>query len=269
MQLGDWLERTCTTATRNTDRGQRHLRDSSAGDASAGTSELLHTRRERTASKDQSELRPVMRTHPGVLHRPAALGVVLLLAAVAALGFPASSLAGCGGVETASPSHRVDGQLPPLAVGDSTLLLSQPGLAAAGFTVNAHGCREFPEALALLAGLRGQGALPHMVVVFLGANGSVTPADIQAALGVLGSGRLLVLVTPRQLGGDAGINAVIEHQAARRYPGRILLLDWVADSAGHPGWFQPDGLHLTYPGVDALNALIKHALPYAYVIPGC
>ncbi len=210
-----------------------------------------------------------MRTHRWGLHRPAALAAALALAAVLALGLPASSLAGCGGVETTSPSLRVDGQLPPLAVGDSTLLLSQPGLSAAGFTVNAHGCRQFPEALALLSALRGQGALPHMVVLFLGANGSVTAADIQTALTVLGPGRLLVLVTPRQLGGGAGINAVVEHQAARRYPGKILLLDWIADSAGHPGWFQPDGLHLTYPGVDALNALIERALPYAYIIPGC
>ncbi|MGO9754750.1 MAG: hypothetical protein ACLP8S_32410 [Solirubrobacteraceae bacterium] len=210
-----------------------------------------------------------MRTRPGVLRTSAALAAAATLAVAVALCFPASSLAGCGGVQTASPSHRVDGQLPPLAVGDSTLLLSLPGLSAAGFTVNAHGCREFPEALALLTGLRAQGLLPHMVVLFLGANGSVADTDITAALGLLGAGRLLVLVTPRQLGGSSGINAVLEHQAARRYAGRILLLDWVADSAGHAGWFQPDRLHLTYPGVDALNALIERALPYAYVIPGC
>ena len=51
----------------------------------------------------------------------------------------------------------------------------------------------------------------------------------------------------------------------RSLGGQILLLDWVRDSAGHANWFQPDGLHLTYPGVYAFTALIDQAYPYAYV----
>jgi hypothetical protein len=35
-------------------------------------------------------------------------------------------------------------------------------------------------------------------------------------------------------------------------------------SAGHPNWFQPDGLHLTVPGLLAFTRLIVTALPYAY-----
>jgi len=193
----------------------------------------------------------------------AAAAVLVLLAA------PDSSLAGCGGTQTAAPAHHPKGQLPPLAIGDSTMLLSLPGLAARGYDANAHGCRQFYQAVQLLGQLRAQHRLPHMVTIALGANGPVTSADIDQALHILGAGRLLVLVTPREEGGGSGRDAVIEHQAARAHPGQIILLDWVAYSAGHRSWFQPDGLHLTWPGVHAFTALLARAIPYAYVVNGC
>jgi lysophospholipase L1-like esterase len=190
--------------------------------------------------------------------------VSALAAASLALLHPGVSRADCGGVETSHAAHHPRGRLPPLAIGDSTLLLSLPGLAARGFDVNAQGCRQWYQALGLIAQLKARGRLPHMVVIFLGANGYVTHDDIGVALGMLCCTRVLVLVTPRQLGGAPGENAVIEHEEAHRHPGRILLLDWVKDSAGHPDWFQPDRLHLTWAGVAALNRLIAGASRYAY-----
>ena len=192
-------------------------------------------------------------------------GASALAVTLAVLAFPAASRAACGGVETSTAATHVRGQAPPLAIGDSTMLLSLRGLAADGYDANAHGCRQWAEALALLGRLRAQHALPHVVTIALGANGDITASDISQALRVLCCNRLLVLVTPRQLGGSAGANAALEHAEARAHPGQILLLDWVKDSAGHPDWFQPDGLHLTLPGVAAFTALLARALPYAYV----
>jgi lysophospholipase L1-like esterase len=187
-----------------------------------------------------------------------------LLALLVALAFPAASRAGCGGTVTSWPASHVNGQTPPLAIGDSTMLLSVPGLAAEGYQSNAHGCRAFFQADQLLGQLNARHALPHMVVVALGANCCISAGDIAGALHVLGPRRLLVLVTPRQLGGGSGANAALERREAQQYPGRILLLDWVRYSAGHPSWFQPDGLHLTYPGVHGFTTLLATALPYAY-----
>ena len=67
---------------------------------------------------------------------------------------------------------------PPLAIGDSTMLLALDELAAAGFEANAHGCREFPEAISLLEHRRASRTLPHIVVIALGADGHVTVREI-------------------------------------------------------------------------------------------
>ena len=186
-----------------------------------------------------------------------------LIVVLAVLTLPGHARADCGGPETAEPSHHVRGELPPLVIGDSTMLLSLDQLAREGYDAEAQGCRQFPAALALLSARKTQGTLPHMVVIALGANGSVTPNDVGVALGLLCCTRLLVLVTPRELGGGSGSDAIVERQEAKRYRGRMLLLDWVQYSEGHPEWFQPDGLHLTIPGATAFAALLARALPYA------
>ena len=51
-----------------------------------------------------------------------------------------------------------------------------------------------------------------MVVIALGADGSVTTGDIGAALGVLCCTHLLVLVTNRELGGGSGSDAATERE---------------------------------------------------------
>jgi len=202
---------------------------------------------------------------PSLRRSRPSVGLVIALAAILLmLALPAVSRAQCGVDVTAQPTHHPRGQLPPLAIGDSTMILSVPGLAANGFAADAHGCRQFFQALALLSQLKAHGQLPHMVVIALGANGYVTHNDVGVALGLLCCTRELVLVTPRQLGGAPGENAGIEHEEARKHPGRIRLLDWVRYSAGHPDWFQPDGLHLTLSGAAAFTRLIATALPYAY-----
>ncbi len=188
-----------------------------------------------------------------------------VVAILLVLGPPAvSHAAPCGELESLQPHSHPHGQLPPLAIGDSTMLLSGQGLAQRGYAVTAQPCRQFSEAITLLGQLKAQGKLPHMVVIALGANGAVTREEIGGALALMCCTGKLVLVTPRQSGGASGANAIIEHDEARMHPGRILLLDWVKDSAAHPDWFQPDGLHLTVPGFLAFTRLLVTALPYAY-----
>jgi hypothetical protein len=205
----------------------------------------------------------------GIRYLWAAVPIVLacLATGLCAIVPPASAQDGCGGVETAYPPHLHHGRRPPLAIGDSTMLLSLQELANIGYDANAHGCRQWGEALALIRARRAAHTLPHMVVIALGADGSVTPTDVGEALGLLCCTHLLVLVTNRELGGGSGSDAATEREEVAKHHNRAKLLDWVKYSAGHAGWFQPDGLHLTDSGSRAFTHLLAKALPWAYGKP--
>ncbi len=146
------------------------------------------------------------------------------------------------------------------------MLLALDRLAAIGYEANAHGCREFPEALALLRARRAAGTLPHVVVIALGADGQISHGDVGRALGLLCCTHLLVLVTPRELGGGSGSDAAVVRDEVARHRNRAVLLDWVRYSAGHGDWFQPDGIHLTTGGAIAFTRFLAGALRYAYPV---
>jgi hypothetical protein len=203
------------------------------------------------------------------LHIAAALFATL--AAAAAL--PSASSAGgpCGGVETARPAKNVNpGGHAPLAIGDSTMLLALPALAREGYQVNAHGCRQIDEGLEVIKDAKRHNRLPHLVVIALGADASISSDQLAKAFHIIGPKRVLGLVTPLELGGGTSSDADVVRATVKRHPKRSILLDWVAYSAGHGDWFQPDGLHLTFPGADAFARLLRQALPYAKagVLPG-
>lgn len=183
-----------------------------------------------------------------------------LLAGLLAAVLPASAGAACGTVQQEKPDKNVSAGRAPLAVGDSPMLLALGPLAAKGYRANARGCRQYPEGLALIRDLRHRDKLPRLVVIALGSNGVIRKENIHDALHVVGKKRTLGLVTPRESGGGSGSDAVLVRSEARRHENRVELLDWVSYSAGHSGWFQPDGLHLTFEGADGMARLFAKAL---------
>ena len=110
---------------------------------------------------------------------------------------------------------------------------------------------------------RRTGALPHLVMISLGADYSITSSDIRRALRIIGKKRVLALMTPRELGGGSGSDADAVRRAYRKHTQRIMLLDWVRFSKGRGSWFQPDGLHLTFPGARAFAKLSHKSLKFA------
>jgi hypothetical protein len=165
-------------------------------------------------------------------------------------------------VEIATPKHKVAPR-PPLAIGDSSMLLALPALSRVGYKANARGCRQFSEGLRILRATRRAHQLPHLVVLALGADAAVTGHQIEQAKKILGPKRKLGLVTPRELGGGESNDAQVIRNAGQRDPERVKVLDWVHYSAGHGNWFQPDGLHLTFTGAKAFARLLKKLIPLA------
>ncbi|HSS34166.1 MAG TPA: hypothetical protein VLL27_12880 [Solirubrobacterales bacterium] len=200
----------------------------------------------------------IRRLHTGI----AALVAITVLALLptVSVGFDPA----CGNVETAKARKNVNpGGHAPLAIGDSTMLLALPALAREGYQVNAHGCRQIEEGLDVMREAKRANRLPHLIVIALGADASISPQQLAKAFHVAGPKRVLGLVTPIELGGGTSSDADVVRAAAKRHPKRSVLLDWVAYSAGHSDWFQPDDLHLTFSGADGFARLLRRALPYA------
>jgi hypothetical protein len=180
---------------------------------------------------------------------------------------------GCKGI------HRGDAQVnpnprgrPPIAIGDSTMILPIPNLNQAGYSVNARGCRGFKEAVAVAEKLKREHRLPHLVLIAAYSNGGVNPDLIQAALNAIGRSRVLLLVT--EYNADTGHPPAPEtdilFKARRQFRHRIALLDWVKYSRSHhaaepkPGaWFLPDLYHPNYTGAAAYAQFLTRALPLA------
>jgi hypothetical protein len=173
---------------------------------------------------------------------------------------PAIVRAACGGVEQEKPHKDVNLGRAPLAIGDSPMLLALPNLADEGYRANARGCRQYPEGLDVIRKAKHDGHLPKLVAIALGSNGVITKANLVEALDLVGKKRILALATPRESGGGSSHDAELVRDFVHKHSNRTYLLDWVEYSAGHSGWFQPDGLHLTYEGAAGMAKLFKKPL---------
>jgi hypothetical protein len=196
--------------------------------------------------------------------RPPTGAVLLAIVVAASLLWGAGTAQACGGTETAKATKKVNpGGRAPLAIGDSTMLLALPDLARVGYQANARGCRTIEEGLDVIREYKRQGRLPHLVVIALGADATLSSGQMETAFRLVGRKRVLGLVTPIELGGGTSNDADVVRAAVKRHEKRGVLLDWVHFSSGHPEYFQPDGLHLTFPGADAFARLLRKALRYA------
>lgn len=190
-------------------------------------------------------------------------GTVSLLVLLATLAGAPAAQAGCGGTVTAKAGKKLGDFTNPLIVGDSVLLGAVDAVGRTGWTVNTRGCRSWAEGAQIVRRKAAAKKLPHMVAMFLGADWEVSTAQIRETLFRLGPTRVLVLVTPREVGGRGGPDAEHMRDMARESPDRIALLDWARFTRGKRSWFAPDGLHLGLPGISGLARFLKRALRYA------
>jgi hypothetical protein len=147
---------------------------------------------------------------------------------------------------------------PVLAVGDSLMIDIQPYLQAdvPGVQVDGQVSRQFDSGIGVVQAARAAGRLGNVLVVELGTNGSVTPADVDAMMQAAAGVQRVVFVNidvPRSW--EAPDNAVLA-AAVARYPGVAVLADWYTLSSAHPEWFTPDQVHLQPTGAQAMAALI-------------
>ena len=112
--------------------------------------------------------------------------------------------------------------------------------------------------------------LGPVVVVIVGyndyeANYDGNIEDALAAFRKAGVERVLWATLHETRSDYASMNDIIR-DAARRHP-EMTVVDWNAASRDNPGWFQPDGIHLTATGAEGMATMVNDALVGLGVAP--
>jgi peptidoglycan/LPS O-acetylase OafA/YrhL/lysophospholipase L1-like esterase len=168
----------------------------------------------------------------------------------------------------------VPGAAPPAvtAIGDSVMLGAATNLIADidpmfatptvphVTTVDAAESRQFSAGVDLIAQRKAAGTLGQIVIVQLGTNGLIDPADFDRMMGLLADRQKVVLINakvPRSW--EQEVNDTLAAGAAK-YKSNTVLLDWHGYGDAHPEFFYDDGIHLTPAGRDAYARFVAQAL---------
>ena len=182
--------------------------------------------------------------------------LALVIAAVCAtLAGGEVAQAGCGHVKRPPANGRIG--TAPLAIGDSVMYGAAWRLGHFGFETDAKCGRSPLGGLYLLRRRERRNTLPEIVVVALGTNFFITERQIAAMLHVLGKQRTLMLVT--QFRSFRPVNNAPMRRAARRWPQRIVLIDWSRLASRHHEWFWADGTHMRPRALNSYRRLLQRA----------
>lgn len=174
-------------------------------------------------------------------------GLGLLLLSVPVLAAPAAAPACCDRAHLL-PEGKAPGEV-PLAIGDSVMLGAAPNLVGRGFEVDTKGGRIMHGALTILARRAERETLPDAIVVAIGTNIPVQPAELTQLIETIGRKRRLVLVTPFRSWQPFATAPL--WRTKRLHPKQVRILDWASQAAAHPAWLYSDGTHLRPQGARA------------------
>jgi hypothetical protein len=148
------------------------------------------------------------------------------------------------------------------AIGDSVMAVSATALESVlpGIYINAKIDREMPDGLAIVRRLAASGELRPVVVVGLGTNWTVSTAQLQELLQLIGPHRRLVLVnTWRPDDGWSLDTNAREAAFARQHPG-VVVADWYDLIKGRQYLLWPDHVHPEGPGTFVYAHLLDQAI---------
>jgi peptidoglycan/LPS O-acetylase OafA/YrhL len=167
---------------------------------------------------------------------------------------------GLGAGKAVADTHR----LPKLSgFGDSVLLGARSALAKVfpGGTIDAVEGRQPDPILADVRAAARKGTLAPFVVLHLGNNGLIDPADLQHTLQLLSAARLVLVLNdhldPYNHSWQKPNNATINHVVPAF--GNARIVDWNALAGAHRDWLYPDDVHLRPAGALAYARILVAA----------
>jgi peptidoglycan/LPS O-acetylase OafA/YrhL len=136
-------------------------------------------------------------------------------------------------------------KLPLTAIGDSVMLASQPELSQIfpKMYINAVVGRQAKDAAGYLKELAAKHLLAKKVLIGLGTNGPIQPAEMQAVMSTVGSHRQVYWINVRvpSKPWQNQVNNFLQ-VTAHKYP-NLKVIDWYGYSNSQPSWFYSDQTH--------------------------
>lgn len=158
---------------------------------------------------------------------------------------------------SASPARDPSRNGPMSVLGDSVVLGARDAItdAVPGTRVDASVARMPGAFVGRARKLAARDRLAPVVVVHPGTNGVLPESILRDILEPLRDYRVVLVNSRMPRSWRQANNAVID-AVAPEYP-NVVVADWAARSAGQPGWFVSDGIHLSAEGARQFAALIK------------
>ena len=153
-------------------------------------------------------------------------------------------------------------------IGDSVTIDAKHDLAAdiRGAVIYAKLNEQWYQGVTYAQQARADGRLGTVVVIALGTNGPITSTTMAQMMRVLSPCSRVVLVTNfMPLWWQNPNNRLIRRAAVTH--GNVVVADWQALAARHPGWFYPDGIHMPPGGKGAFAFARLVAAKVAAALP--
>jgi hypothetical protein len=156
------------------------------------------------------------------------------------------------------------------AIGDSVMAASAMTLESVipGIYVNAKIDREMQDGVAIVRSLAASGQLRPVVVVGLGTNWKVSPAQLSELLRLIGPHRKLVLVNTWRPDDGWSLTTNAEEAAfAREHPGIVVVADWYDLIKNRQDLLWSDHVHPEMPGTYVYAHLLNRAIQATRDVP--
>ena len=156
------------------------------------------------------------------------------------------------------------------AIGDSVMAASAATLESVipGIYVDAKIDREMQDGVAIVRSLAASGQLRPVVVVGLGTNWKVSPAQLRELLQLIGPHRKLVLVNTWRPDDGWSLETNAEEAAfARQHPGLVVVADWYDLIKNQQDLLWSDHVHPEMPGTYVYAHLLNRAIQATRDVP--
>jgi hypothetical protein len=143
-----------------------------------------------------------------------------------------------------------------LAIGDSILLDVAPSLNEKyeNITIDGKIGRQMSEGTTLANQYAKFNDSDKAVIIELGSNGYFTNKQIDGLLDSFSESHVFLINVRVPRPWESKVNKSLNRKAEERE--NVTLIDWYSIASEHPEYFEQDGVHLNFKGVESLENLI-------------